>query len=204
MRELAIYGGTFAPIHNGHIRAAEVFLKAVDPDKLLIIPTLIPPHKQITFKDDPQHRLNMLHLAFNSHPEYEKRIFISDYEINSPPPSYTVNTLRHFSAPDSRITFLCGTDMFLTIHSWYKPEEILKLSRIAVMMRNDRTPNESFAIEQQKKFLTSKYGADVITIDDDPIAISSSEIRNGSDEIRKKYLPPLVYDYILENHLYAQ
>ena len=97
MLELGIYGGTYAPVHNGHITAAEAFLEQAGLDKLLIMPTLIPPHKQLSYKDDPKDRLNMLRLAFEKHSEYGKRIFISDYEINSPPPSYTVYTLRHFA-----------------------------------------------------------------------------------------------------------
>ena len=76
MFELAIYGGTFAPVHNGHIHAANAFFNAVAPDKLLLIPTLIPPHKQINFKDVPSDRLTMLRLAFEDHPLYNKKIFI--------------------------------------------------------------------------------------------------------------------------------
>lgn len=203
MTELAIYGGTFAPVHNGHLLAANAFLETVKPDRLLIIPTLIPPHKRISFEDDPSERLKMLHLTFDSHPEYGKKLFISEYELNSPPPSYTVNTLKHFTSPDTHITFLCGTDMFLTIHSWYRSDELLKLCTVALMRREAETDEINAKIERQKKFLTESYGADVITINVPPIEISSSEIRSGSDEIRKKYLPPAVYDYIKEKKLYA-
>lgn len=202
MKELAIYGGTFAPVHSGHLLAANAFFDAIKPDELLIIPTLIPPHKRIDFDDDPLDRLKMLHLAFDGHSEYGKRLFISEYELNSPPPSYTVNTLKHFSSPDTHITFLCGTDMFLTIHSWFHADEIMKLCTIALMKREAENAKITEKIKLQTEFLTESFGADIITIDVPPIEISSSEIRNGDDETRKKYLPPAVYDYIKEKKLY--
>ena len=202
MKELAIYGGTFAPVHNGHLLAANAFFETVKPDKMLIIPTLIPPHKRIDFADDPKERLEMLHLTFDSHPEYGKKLFISEYELNSPPPSYTVNTLKHFSSPDTHITFLCGTDMFLTIHSWHRADEILKLCTVALMKREAENMEISEKIEKQRKFLIESFKADITTIDVPPIEISSSEIRSGNDEIRKKYLPPTVYNYIKEKKLY--
>ena len=204
MKELAIYGGTFAPVHNGHVLAANAFFDTVSPDKLLIIPTLIPPHKQIDFDDDPLDRLKMLHLTFDSHPQYGKKLFISDYELNCPPPSYTVNTLKHFSSPDTHITFLCGTDMFLTIHSWYHSDEIMKLCTVALMLREEETPEIIEKVEEQKKFLKESYGADIITVDAPPIEISSSDIRHGDDALRRKYLPKAVYDYVKEKNLYAE
>lgn len=203
MKELAIYGGTFAPVHNGHVLAANAFFDTVKPDKLLIIPTLIPPHKQIDFDDDPLDRLKMLHLTFDSHKQYGKKLFISDFELNSPPPSYTVNTLKHFTSPDTHITFLCGTDMFLTIHSWYRSAELLKLCTVALMLREEETDEITEKVEKQKKFLKESYGADIITVDAPPIEISSSDIRHGDDSLRKKYLPKAVYDYIKEKKLYA-
>ena len=156
MTELGIYGGTYAPVHKGHIAAAEAFLAQAELDKLLIIPTLIPPHKQLTFKDNPQDRLNMLRLAFESHEEYNKRIFISEYEINSPPPSYTVNTLKHFTKKNTRITFLCGTDMFLTLDKWRAPEEIFRLSRIAIMPRESTvSPELEIKLSEKSQHLFS-------------------------------------------------
>ena len=201
MYELAIYGGTFAPVHIGHVHAAKAFFNAVKPDKLLIIPTLIPPHKQLKYKDNPADRLEMLKLAFKDEAYYGEKIFISDYEINSPPPSYTINTLRHFSAPDTHITFLVGTDMFLTLNRWKNAEEIFKLCTIAFMKREQNDENN--AIINEKLFIyRNKYNADIKIIDTPPIEISSSELRLGSDEEMKKYLPSAVYEYIKEHGLY--
>ena len=203
MFELAIYGGTFAPVHNGHIHAARAFFDAVKPDKLLIIPTLIPPHKQIDFIDSPNDRFEMLKLAFKDEPLYGDKIFISDIELNSPAPSYTVNTLRALSAPDTRITMLVGTDMFLTLDRWFMSEEIFRLCRVALMQReNDKTEIKA-QIDKKLTIYRNKCNADVIIINEPPIEISSSDIRGFSDEMRKKYLPKPVYDFVKERGLYA-
>ena len=205
MLELGIYGGTYAPVHNGHITAAEAFLEQAGLDKLLIMPTLIPPHKQLSYRDDPQDRLNMLRLAFEKHSEYGKRIFISDYEINSPPPSYTVYTLRHFADENTRITFLCGTDMFLTLDKWKAPDEIFRLCRIALMPREAEISSELEAkLTAQEEYYKKQFNADIIRIHAPAIEISSSEIRAGDGEFRKKYLPKAVYEYITEHGLYEQ
>ena len=201
MTELAIYGGTFAPVHNGHLRAVDALLSELAPDRLLVIPTLIPPHKQIDRLDSPAERLKMLHLALETHPQYGKKLFISEYELNSPPPSYTVNTLRHFTSPDTHITFLCGTDMFLTLEKWREPQAIFDLCTIAVMQReNDGAASEK--ILKQSELLKKEFGADIRIINAEPIEISSSDIRNGDDTLRRSYLPEAVYRYIKENSLY--
>ena len=203
MLELGIYGGTYAPVHNGHIAAAEAFLAQAKLDKLLIMPTLIPPHKQLTYCDDPMDRLKMLHLAFENHKEYGKRVFVSEYELNSPPPSYTVNTLKHFTESGTRITFLCGTDMFLTLDKWRSPDEIFKLCRIALMPREAEVSGELEAeLSEKTEFYQKQFSADIIRITAPAIEISSSQIRSGDDEFRRKYLPEAVYEYITEHKLY--
>lgn len=200
MFELAIYGGTFAPVHNGHVHAARVFFDTVKPDKLLIIPTLIPPHKQITFEDNPSDRLKMLDLAFKDEPLYGKKLFISDYELTAPAPSYTVNTLKHFFSPDTHITFLVGTDMFLTLDKWKAPDEIFSLCTVALMKRE--ADDDDVLIAQKKAEYKNRFNADIIFIDAAPIEISSSDIRLADDETKKKYLPKAVYQYIKERSLY--
>lgn len=204
MTEMGIYGGTFAPVHNGHIAAANAFLNQAMLDKLLIIPTLIPPHKKIDFEDRPQDRLKMLHLAFEAHHEYRKRIFISNFELRSPPPSYTVYTLRHFSDRSTRLTFLCGTDMFLTLDKWKAPEEIFKLCRIAFMPREaDVSPALTEQLLQKTEYYQKQFNADIIRINSPAIEVSSSQIRAGDDDFRKKHLPDAVYKYISERKLYV-
>ena len=205
MIELGIYGGTFAPVHVGHVAAARAFAKEAALDRLLVIPTLIPPHKQLTYNDNPLDRLNMLKLAFEEDTRSDKGVIeVSDYELNAPPPSYTVNTLRHFSSNNVHLTFLCGTDMFLTLDKWREPETIFSLSRIALMVREENADETLRSeIEQKKRFYAQEYNADIITINSPAIEISSSAVRSGNDELRQKYLPQKVYDYVKEKGLYA-
>lgn len=203
MLELGIYGGTFAPVHNGHIAAARAFFEKAHLDRLLIMPALIPPHKQLDFSDDPHDRYNMLKLAFENEKQFGDRLIISDYELNSPPPSYTVNTLKHFAKDDTHLTFLCGTDMFLTLDTWHCPEKIFKLARIALMMREENASKEILKrVKEKKEEYLNRFNADILVIHAPAIEISSSKIRNGSDELRKKYLPQSVFDYISEKKLY--
>ena len=135
--------------------------------------------------------------------EYNKRLFISEYEINSPPPSYTVYTLRHFTAEGTRITFLCGTDMFLTLDKWRSPEEIFKLCRVALMPREAEISSElENRLSTQAEYYKAVFNADIIRITAPAVEVSSSEIRNGDSEFKKKYLPKAVYEYITEHKLY--
>ena len=127
---------------------------------------------------------------------------ISDHELLASAPSYTVNTLKHFAAPDTRLTFLVGTDMFLILDKWYLSSEIFRLSHIALMKRETESPEITEAIEKQTVFLSEKFKADIITVDISPIEISSSQIRSGDDDLRQKYLPKKVYLYIKEHSLY--
>jgi nicotinate-nucleotide adenylyltransferase len=112
MKKLGIYGGTFNPIHNGHIKAAEAFYDTVGLDELLIMPTFVSPHKEMMKGDDPSYRLEMTSLAFDGN---VRNITVSDYEISKGGKSYTYLTLEHFSSSDTELFFLMGTDMFLCL-----------------------------------------------------------------------------------------
>ena len=139
MKPIGIFGGTFAPPHNGHVAAVNAFLDGCALERLYVIPTAIPPHKRIGSSDNPSMRLEMLRLAFCDHPLYRKEggIFLSDYEILRADTSYTVNTLRHFAALYANpLIFLCGADMFVTLDRWYLAEEIFKLASIAYIPRD--------------------------------------------------------------------
>ena len=120
---IGIYGGTFAPVHKGHVAAAEAFFRQMELDLLYVIPAGIPPHKQIDASDDPIHRLRMCELAFDG----MKNVIVSDMEIRREGKSFTVDTLRALSAEDRRLFLLMGTDMMLTLDSWREPDEIFRL-----------------------------------------------------------------------------
>ena len=202
MKPIGIYGGTFAPPHNGHISAANAFLDQCELDRLYVIPTAIPPHKRIDFSDDPNMRLEMLRLAFEDDPRFEKDggIFVSDFEIKRSEVSYTVSTLEYFTAEYKRpLIFLCGADMFVTLDKWRRAEDIFKLTSIAYASR-DGIDTEAKASE-----FKSKYGAKLIKLDMDEVALASSDIRRrleSGEDVRGE-LPDKVYDYIRRNSLYG-
>lgn len=202
-KKIGIYGGTFAPVHMGHVSAALAFLDCEKLDKLYVIPAGIPPHKAITWDDSSNDRYEMLELAFKDCAEYGKRIFISDYEISRAEKSYTVNTLRHFRGESENLVMLCGTDMFITLDNWYCAEEIFRLAEIVCARReNDVTSLEK--IEEKAKEYKSKFGARTRLLPLEPFEISSNEIREMviRGENAEKYLPSAVSDYVKTKDLY--
>lgn len=202
-KTMGIYGGTFSPPHRGHVNAGLAFLRQLKLDRLMIMPSRIPPHKQKT-PIDPLHRLQMTQLAFSEAPEYGDKLFVSDFEIGRPEISYTVNTLSYFHSMDYKLYFLCGTDMFLSLDHWRDPARIFSLSTIAYVRREDESPTVERQILDAKYLYRHKYGAEPIEIRVQPLEISSSEIRRmlASNEDVTPYLSPAVCNYIRENRLY--
>lgn len=202
MTELGIYGGTFAPIHQGHVEAANAFYDALALDELLVIPTFLPPHKVTEAGDDPAARLTMAQLAFQDNP---RKITVSDYEIRRGGTSYTYLTLAHFTAPGTRLTFLCGTDMFLTLDSWKHPEILFALARIAHVRRENVDAKTEAKIAERTAHYRARYGGEVIHLDTPVVEISSTEIRThlqaGQDI--SHLVPTPVCDYIAAHRLYG-
>ncbi|MBQ4562108.1 MAG: nicotinate (nicotinamide) nucleotide adenylyltransferase [Clostridia bacterium] len=195
--KLGIYGGSYAPVHNGHIGAALEFKRQFALDKLLIIPARIPPHKDLPRGDTPLHRLNMLNIAFETYEGIE----VSTYELDKEGTSYSVETLSHFSAEDRELYFLCGTDMFLCMHTWYRVEEIAKLATL-VYTRRENDPELDSEVEKQKGMLREKYGFRIEELKMKPLELSSTLIRSSADP--SPYLPEAVAQYIKDNKLYVQ
>ena len=200
--KVGIFGGTFNPIHKGHSEAALAFLTTIKPDRLLIIPTNIPPHKAIKGDDDPAVRLEMTKLAFADHPDYQTRIEVSDLEIRSEGKSYTYYTLQKIREMGYDEIFLyCGTDMLLSFDSWFRFEDILKT---CTLVYASRLETEDPAVEEKMKMLRERYGAKILVLAVDPIEISSSEIREmvRLGQNTDPYLSPAVSAYIAERGLY--
>lgn len=197
--KLGIYGGTFSPIHNGHVMVAKAFLETLKLDKLLVIPAGQPPHKQVSANVDPQRRLEMCRLAF----EGSDKIEISDIELRRKGKSYTVMTLRELKNDETELYFLCGTDMLLTFDKWYCFEEIFKLCTL-VCARRERDYDVNCRLESKIAELTSKYSAKILVLNTDILEMSSTDIRDKMSRGESVYgmLPPKVYDYINSNELY--
>ena len=200
--KVGIFGGTFNPIHKGHTEAAYAFLRSVEPDKLFVIPTKIPPHKTITADDNPEIRLEMTAKAFSENREYAERIEVSDIEIRSEGKSYTYYTLQKLKAMGYDEFYLyCGMDMLLSFDTWFRFEDILSVCTLAYASRLERDCPEASA---KISMLRERYGARILEIPLDPIEISSSEIREmvRKGEDASAFLSPAIIDFIRERGLY--
>ena len=153
-QRIGILGGTFNPIHNAHLKMALDFSETLHFDKVLIIPTRIPPHKRAADMASTEDRLEMCRLAARSSPVFQ----VSDLEIRRPGPSYTSDTLEFLSGenPEARFYFLTGADMFLTIQDWRRPEKIFELATICAAPREK---SDIFILQNHANRLKLQYGS---------------------------------------------
>lgn len=201
---IGIYGGSFSPVHSGHVAAAKAFMEQMWLDLLYIVPAGIPPHKQIAGGADAWQRLKMCELAFAD----MEGVVISDMEIRREGPSYTVDTLRQISRmcdEDSRLFLLMGTDMLLTLDRWVQPEEIFRLSYPVYMRREGNDPILDSRIVAKIGEYQQKYGKVVRRIVGDPVVVSSTQVRRAIAEGRSidGMVPPAVAAYIRDHNLYV-
>ncbi len=201
MLRIGIYGGSFSPVHNGHIMAVKAFLEQMQLDFCYVIPAGIPPHKSTSGVVDAKHRIRMCELAFSG----IDGIVVSDIEIRREGKSYTVDTLRELSGDDRRLFLMMGTDMMLTLDSWYMADEIFERCYPVYMRRETDKANDEAIVAKMRNYI-EKYGKVVRRIVGDPIVISSTEIREmlrRGDNV-SEYLPASVIEYIKENRLYTE
>ena len=203
--KIGIYGGTFNPPHLGHFQAAVTAIKALELDKLLLIPAATPPHKDLPEGSaDRDHRFAMVEKMADAM-AMPGVVEVSDIELDRQGKSYTVDTLRQLQEqyPDDELWLLMGTDMFLTLHRWYQPETILSLAGICAFGRTEQDGEEVFA--PQREYLAEHFHARVTTITlPGLVDISSTQLREYLQQGEGgKYLVPAVYGYILLNGLYG-
>ena len=196
---VGIFGGTFAPVHNGHVAAAKLFMEQMRLDYLFVIPTAIPPHKTVDFDNDPKHRVEMCRLAFKG----IDGVVISEMEIERGGKSYTVDTVKELSAPGRRLLLFCGTDMVLSFDRWYKYREILELCYPVYMRREKDAMLDSMIVNKLTKYF-NESGKMFRKIVGEPVSISSSQVRDAvkAGQSISGLVPPAVEKYILENNLY--
>ena len=195
---ILVFGGTFNPVHNGHVQMLKKAQEVISPDLTLVIPTFLPPHKSVS--DDflsSGDRLNMCKLAFDLLESTE----VSDIEIEAKEKSYSVITFSklHKIYPDAEFVMLCGADMFLTLKTWYKYDELIKLTAFCGLPRKVGTTelNDYAKIVEQD-------GGKCIIIDETVTDISSTEIRRMIiDNIDvSDFVPEKVCEYIENNNLF--
>lgn len=195
---IGVYGGTFNPVHNGHVKLALAYLDALKLDRLIVIPTRVPPHKQTTQLIDGAKRLEMCRLAFADMEKCE----VSDIELRRRLKSYTVDTLTALQKlyKGAQLYLIMGSDMFFTLTEWRQWERIFKM---AVMCVASREPDLLPELEAHAEKMTS-LGASCRIVGIEPVVISSSRIRamvcRGDDV--SGYVPEKVADYIEREGLY--
>lgn len=192
-----ILGGTFNPPHLGHLHAAQLAHDALKLDRVLFIPTNIPPHKTLPENTaSPEARCEMVRLLTADTPWAQ----LDAIEIDRGGASYTVDTLRalHERGEDD-LHLIIGTDMLLSFDKiWRAPDEIARLAALSVCARE----NEDWdALERKAELLRETLGATVELVRGDSLTISSTELRRGGDLHR--FTAPAVADYIEREHLYG-
>lgn len=197
--KIGILGGTFNPVHTAHIQMAKECFSALSLDKLIVIPTFIPPHKPAKNLADAEERIEMCGLAIKGCPGFE----VCDYEIAEQGRSYTYRTLKFLREkyPGSEFFLLMGADMFLTVQDWRHSQEIYKMTALCVAQREH---GEFRALEFHAMRLEGE-GARCIILDVDPTPLSSTLIREKikAGEDITGMLDPAVLQYIKEKRLYG-
>jgi nicotinate-nucleotide adenylyltransferase len=210
MRHIGILGGTFDPIHNGHIRLAIEAQEQLKLDEIKLIPVNIPPHRSIPIVS-PAHRLAMMELAIKNEPTLD----IDRRELESENISFTINTLKslRLEFPDDALYLIVGRDAFNKIDSWKDWQELLHYAHIIVANRpNELTNNISTELQNwidkhqisDQTRLKNKLSGHIYFIDIPMLDISSSMIRQYYSEQKtvNSLLPTLIQEYIKDNHLY--
>lgn len=199
---LGIYGGTFDPIHLAHLIVAQEVAAQVALDRVLFIPTGIPPHKQGHAITPARHRLAMVERAIAGNP----RFAVSAMEIARSGPSYTVDTLTELRAefgPAAQLVLILGGDMVYDIVRWREPQRIVQLvTQIAAVQRPGFTFTDADLAQLERH--VPKLGAAIVPVDVPQIAISASMIRARlARDLPIRYLvPDAVVAYIQTEGLY--
>lgn len=207
---LGLFGGTFDPIHTGHLRLAEEAREALGLAAVCFIPAGNPPHRD-TPRTAAEHRLAMVRHAIAGNPAF----CCDDSEVRSAGPSYTVLTLERLRAQHGNrpLVLMLGADAFLGLASWHRWEEILQLAHIAVADRPGHAADDlpavlsaalAHRVSTDRSRLLSSPAGEVVRFHMTPLAISATEIRAlvREDRSPRYLLPDSVVDYIAAHSLY--
>ena len=200
MKPIAILGGSFNPVHNGHLKMAEAAMESTHFSKVLFIPTGTPYHKEqkdlLPFSD----RLKLLELALENCPDFAFSPIEGEREGNS----YTFDTVREllWQNPTESYSLLIGTDQFLTLRSWHKIKELGKLVDFYIANRNGEMSFSTF--QKEKEALEKELSLHCKLFPMPAIDLSSTEIRNRLKEGKSIHgmLPKSVEEYILKKGFY--
>ena len=192
MKTIGIYGGTFDPIHTGHLITAQSVCEMRKLGKIIFIPSFISPHKTDSISSSPKHRLNMLKLAIKGIPSFD----YSDLEINNENISYTIDTVRKLKSTYKNIELIIGYDNIITFDTWKEPDELLKLVKLIVLRRKVKEENVK----------RNKYFSEAIFINTPYIEIYGTDIRKRvkNNKNINFLVPQKVMAYIYKHNLYKE
>jgi len=201
MKKYGILGGSFNPIHLGHLILAEQAKNKFSLDKIIFIPTADNPLKAKICNISKEHRLNMTRLAISDNSEF----VLSDIEIKKSGPSYTINTIRELEKKDDHVKyyFICGADIIFSLQQWKDYKQLFKNITFIAAYRGGY---DIAKLQSEVSRLKESYDADIIIFKTPLIDISSTQIRKQlkKNQSVKYLLTENVYEYIQQNGLYKE
>jgi nicotinate-nucleotide adenylyltransferase len=207
----AVFGGSFNPIHYGHLLLADEVLEQLGLDRVLFVPAGVPPHKAVSTLAPAADRYAMVRLATADHPAFA----VSDVELRRPGPSYTVDTLATLALGGDELFLLVGSETFLDLLSWRAPRRIAELARLVVVPRMGSVfdPEGAPAQKVLRELGAVRFAAvegrailpqTVLIVHATSLPMSSSDLRRRARDGRSLAyrVPPAVADYIRSRGLY--
>ena len=197
MPRVAIFGGTYNPLHLGHNQMLKALNESEDIDKIFLMPDKIPPHKVCNFMASDEERIEMCRIAAKDFNKCD--LCLIEFEREGK--SYTYDTVRLLKEKfeNFEFSFVCGGDMLVYFDKWYRFKDLMKEINFIVFKRSDTDIDEfNDCIE---KF--TEMGMNIKLMEETISNISSTEIR-GDKSKAQNYLPQKIYDYILEKSIYFE
>lgn len=200
--KIGIMGGTFDPIHNGHLMLGKTAYDQFKLDEIWFMPNGNPPHKkQESIESDAEHRLKMTALAIEDIRNFKPQ----DYEVKRVNVSCSWETMKHFKEqyPDDEFYFIIGADSLFSIETWVHPDRLFPNCVILAAYRDDIDTAEE--MNTQIAYIGKKYNADIRLLRSPLMQVSSSELRQMIEEGKNitGLVPPKVESYIIKEGLYG-
>ena len=189
VKKLGIYGGTFDPIHNGHLRVVVELISRKLVDQIILVPAGAPLLRDGAPQADGKTRLEMCKLALNDLPTgIKERVIVSDIEVNRSGPSYAIDTVEELAKSGDELFWIIGSDAYSKIDEWHRAKELQELVSFIVIDRPDKNrANKDVANEEE--------GMDIGALD-----ISATQIRSDKE---LHGISPSVRKFIIDRKLYA-
>lgn len=201
MSRIGIMGGTFNPVHKGHIKLALSAYTELKLNKVWFMPSKNPPHKKKNDIASDYHRVNMIKLAIESYDEFE----LSEVELQREGTTYTADTLLYLKEkyPEHEFFFIMGADSLINIEKWYKPDKLFELTSFIVSSRDDI---DKIDLDTHIDYLKNKYkNVKIYILNMNKIKVSSTELRKTYRDyknISNDIMDDKVNKYIKENRVY--